>query len=57
MITGQRLDGCLACPRGTYGQTVTGTPCVLCPIGTYGDETGLTSIRQCQVCHTFNDRT
>jgi hypothetical protein len=50
MVTGQRLDGCLACPRGTYGQAITGTPCVLCPIGTYGDETGLTSVRECQVC-------
>ena len=49
MVTGPRLDGCLACPRGTYGQTTTGTPCVLCPIGTYGDEVGLTAITQCQV--------
>ena len=50
MITGPRIDGCVACPRGTYGQTTTGTPCVLCPIGTYGDEVGLTSIRECQFC-------
>lgn len=50
MVTAPRLDGCVECPRGTYGQTLSGTPCVNCPMGKYGDEVGLKSINECQFC-------
>jgi hypothetical protein len=49
-VTAPRLDGCLKCPRGTYGQIISGTPCVNCPLGKYGDEVGLKSVHECQFC-------
>ena len=52
-VTGQRLDGCVACPRGRYGSTagLTLSSCSgPCPIGTYGDETGLVSVAGCKPC-------
>ena len=50
VVTAPRLDGCLKCPRGTYGQTISGTPCVNCPLGKYGDEVGLKAVTECQFC-------
>lgn len=53
MITGQRQDGCVPCPRGRYGST-TGlkTPQCSgpCPVGKYGSNVGLTSVLDCQLC-------
>ena len=50
LTTAPRQDGCVFCPRGKYGQSLSGTPCVNCPLGTYGDEVGLTKVTQCQMC-------
>jgi len=50
VTTAPRQDGCAACPRGKFGQALSGTPCVDCPLGTYGDEVGLTKVTQCQLC-------
>jgi len=53
MITGQRLDGCIQCPRGTFGQTsgLTDRSCSgSCPLGTYSDRLGRTSVADCKPC-------
>ena len=53
MTTGQRLDGCYACPRGTYGsQTgMTDRSCSgSCPVGRYSNLVGRTSIDDCIPC-------
>lgn len=50
---GIRLEGCLDCPKGRYGDRndlknslCSGT----CPLGTYLDETGGKSINDCKMC-------
>jgi len=53
MITGQRLDGCIPCPRGVYGSKtglVSSSCSGSCPAGRYGDRVGLTSASDCTLC-------
>lgn len=51
MVTGQRLGGCVPCPRGRYGVVTGGlVSCNKCPKGTFGDQIGYNSIRMCQKC-------
>jgi hypothetical protein len=51
MVSGQRLDGCVPCPRGKYGAATGGLiSCVKCPRGTFGDQVGYTSVKMCQKC-------
>ena len=53
MITGQRLDGCIQCPRGTYGSQsgLTDRACSgSCPAGTFSNLLGRTSISDCMPC-------
>ena len=52
-VYGQRQDGCIACPKGSYGDTIglTSIHCSgLCPRGTFSDVTGLVSSDQCKKC-------
>ena len=53
MITGQKLDGCLPCPRGVYGSTpgLTDRSCTgSCPPGKYNNMVGRTSAEDCLPC-------
>lgn len=53
MVTGQREDGCVPCPKGVYGDSsgLTSPSCTApCPLGTYSDRPGLTSKSQCTLC-------
>lgn len=53
MITGQRLDGCIPCPRGTYGSQsgLTDRSCSgSCAPGKYSDSPGRTSPADCEPC-------
>jgi Tyrosine-protein kinase ephrin type A/B receptor-like len=53
MITGQRADGCIPCPRGVYGAKtglVSSSCSGSCPTGRYGDRVGLTSASDCPLC-------
>ena len=50
---GQKVDGCVRCPKGHYGSTsgLTTPFCSgLCPLGKYSTFEGLTSASQCQLC-------
>ena len=52
-LNGQREDGCVPCPLGTYGDSIglTSKLCSgLCPVGTYSDMPGLMSSQQCKLC-------
>lgn len=53
MITGQKLDGCIPCPRGVYGSTtgLTDRSCTgSCPLGKYSSMVGRTSADDCLPC-------
>jgi len=53
MTTGQRVDGCVPCPRGRYGSAtgLKASSCSApCPIGKYGSKVGMTSASDCQLC-------
>lgn len=53
MITGQRQDGCEACPRGKYGaqEGLTSPLCTApCPAGKYSDILGITGPMECKLC-------
>jgi len=53
MVTGQRDDGCLPCPRGRFGSTtgLVSPACTgPCPLGKYGSQIGLASAASCQLC-------
>jgi|Transcript_14078 hypothetical protein len=59
IVSGQRLDGCVPCPRGKYGAATGGLiSCVKCPRGTFGDQAGYTSVKMCQKCppNRYGDR-
>ena len=50
---GVRRDGCIPCPRGTYGSTegLTSSTCTgSCPKGRYSDRLGLTTDNDCLKC-------
>ena len=50
---GVRRDGCIPCPRGTYGSSegLTSSTCSgSCPKGRYSDRLGLTTENDCQKC-------
>lgn len=54
-LIGQRLDGCVKCPRGKYGSAPGQTDNMCsgsCPTGKYSDVTGITDIFQCKMCPT-----
>lgn len=51
--SGQRIDGCMFCPRGRYGDTegITRSSCTAdCPRGRYRDQVGGTSYHDCLYC-------
>ncbi len=53
MISGQRADGCLPCPRGRYGNAVglKSSACTApCPAGKYGNMLAAKSIYECVDC-------
>ena len=53
MITGQREDGCVPCPRGRYGQTegLESASCTgPCPVGRFSEQLGLISKDDCELC-------
>ena len=52
-ISGVRQDGCVSCPKGTFGavEGLTSRDCSgSCPPGSYSSRTGLTSADQCNLC-------
>jgi hypothetical protein len=52
-VTALRVDGCIKCPRGKYGNTEGETDALCsgsCPLGKYSDVTGITSIYDCKNC-------
>ena len=53
MITGQRQDGCISCPRGTFGSStgLTDRTCTgSCPVGKFSGMVGRTSANDCEPC-------
>ena len=52
-VTALRVDGCVQCPRGKYGNTEGETDALCsgsCPLGKYSDRTGITSVFDCKNC-------
>jgi len=52
-VTALRVDGCVGCPRGKYGDTTGLTNPVCsgsCPLGKYSDVTAVTTIKNCKLC-------
>ena len=50
---GLRMEGCIDCPKGRYGNThdLTNSLCTdACPLGTYLDQKRGTSIHDCKLC-------
>lgn len=50
---GLRVDGCIPCPRGTYGDVegLTAATCSgTCPKGRYSDRIGLSTVEDCKPC-------
>jgi hypothetical protein len=48
-VSGTNVD-CVACPKGTFGNSPGSSRCLLCPAGTYSSSVAMTSALTCSLC-------
>ena len=52
-VSALRVDGCILCPRGKFGDREGETDALCsgsCPLGKFNERTGLTDINECKLC-------